>query len=627
MLGLAVAMLGGCHRQPPPVAKTAVPVIAPTQAAEPEPLPAQPVVLRRPGVEPLPAPVAVPKKRFNEALKQAQKAFAAGKLDERDMEAKPAPPEPSDMTLPNALTSKISIDALALYRGVLATDSENVRALHGVDAVASALLARAQAALAREDIVNAQRDADRLRLLQADAADLPILTAALDNGWHVAGLIERGQRFEQTGALIAPRAGNAAAVYRQALKLAPDSKAADAGLARVENIFIGKAAAEAQAGHYPQSDRLLAQAATVQPDSPTLHAGRARIDAIRQHAAALLLAQADAALASGDADRAERMLAQIERATPKSPESRDLRARIVLERNYGPFKPGQVFTDPLVSKAQSPEMIVVPIGDFRMGSRDDEPGHDANEIPQRRVEFKHGFAMSRTEITVEQFGRFVQAAHYKTDAERNGHSMVYDEAKGKLDARAGVNWRDDYAGKPADPQQPVMHVSWNDAQAYTIWLSKETAHLYRLPSEAEFEYGLRAGGNSAYPWPGTNPPNGIGNLAGVDASPSGRHWGDAFSGYTDGYWGPAPVAHYAANMFGLYDMIGNVSEWTQDCWHDGYRRAPDNGSAWVNPGCTQRVVRGGSWAASPEQSRSAYRAPADADSANARMGFRMVREL
>jgi formylglycine-generating enzyme required for sulfatase activity len=272
-------------------------------------------------------------------------------------------------------------------------------------------------------------------------------------------------------------------------------------------------------------------------------------------------------------------------------------------------------------------MIVVPIGSFRMGAPDGEPGHDEDETPQRTIDFKHGFAMSRTEITVEQFGRFVRATHYRTDAERIGHSMVYDEAKGKLDARAGVTWRDDQNGQPAAPEQPVLHVSWNDAQAYTIWLSKETAHLYRLPSEAEFEYALRAGSRTAYPWPGGKPPDKIGNLAGDDASPSGRHWGDAFAGYSDGYWGPAPVAHFAPSVFGLYDMIGNVSEWTQDCWHDGYRRAPADGSAWVNPGCTKRVVRGASWASSQTQARSAWRVAADADGSSARLGFRVVREL
>lgn len=630
-LVLAIAMATGCRGESPspPAAKPAASVIdAKHPLQQPESLPAQPVVLRKPAIEALPLPVGVPRKKIGEALKQAQLALNEGRLDERIVPSTQPPPELDDMAAPSVPVPTLPTDALSLYRDVLVTDPNNAAALHGMDAVVSALHARAQAELMREDIVSAQRDADRLKLLHVDDPDLPALSVALNKGWHVAGLIERGQRFERAGALIAPRSGNAMAVYRQVLALSPQSASADVGLARVESEFIAKALAEADAGRYPQSDRLIAQAATVRADSQALQDASARIVAIRQHAAAVLQAQADTALASGDPDRAEQLLKKIERAAPLSAESRDLRTRIVLERNYGMFRPGQAFTEELASAGRTPEMIVLSIGSFGMGSRDDEPEHEANETPQREVLFKHGFAMARTEVTVEQFGRFVQATHYRTDAERSGHSMVYDEIKGKLDERDGVDWRDDYAGQRAVPPQPVMHVSWNDAQAYTVWLSKETAHLYRLPSEAEFEYALRAGDKGAYPWPGSSkPPNGIGDLAGSDASPSGRHWGDAFVGYSDGYWGPAPVARFTANAFGLYDMVGNLSEWTQDCWHDGYRRAPADGSAWVNPGCPKRVVRGASWASSPLQARSAYRAAIDADSSSARIGFRVVREL
>jgi formylglycine-generating enzyme required for sulfatase activity len=628
-LGITIAMAIGCRGEAPsqPVAQRTTAATAAKHPSQSEPLPAQPIVLRRPAIEALPEPVAVQKKKFGETLKQAQMALEGGRLDERRVPSSQVPPELNDMTAPTLAATKPPGDALALYRSVLMIDPNNAAALHGMDAIVAALHARALASMAREDMVSAQRDADRLKLLRPGDPALPALAVALNKGWKIATLIEHAQRLEYASAQTPTRAANAIAVYRQALAMNPGSVAADAGLARIEGVYIGKALAEAEAGRYPQSDRLIAQAATVRQDSQALQDASARIVAIRQHAAAVLQARADTALASGDPDRAEQLLKQIERAAPLSAESRDLRARIVLVRNYGTFKPGQAFTEALVSAGRTPEMIVLPIGSYRMGSRDDEPDHDANETPQREIAFKHGFAMARTEVTVEQFGRFVQATHYRTDAERSGHSTVYDEVKGKFDAHDGVTWRDDYAGQRAAPQQPVMHVSWNDAEAYTIWLSKETAHLYRLPSEAEFEYALRAGSSGAYPWPGSKPPSGAGDLAGGDASPSGRHWGDAFIGYSDGYWGPAPVAHFTANAFDLFDMVGNLSEWTQDCWHDSYRRAPDDGSAWVNPGCPKRVVRGASWASSPQQARSAWRAPNDADSGSARIGFRVVRVL
>ena len=97
--------------------------------------------------------------------------------------------------------------------------------------------------------------------------------------------------------------------------------------------------------------------------------------------------------------------------------------------------------------------------------------------------------------------------------------------------------------------------------------------------------------------------------------------------YDDGWWGPAPVASFDPNAFRLHDVAGNVSEWVADCWHDGYRRAPADGDAWLNPGCRTRVMRGGAWASAPAQTRSAWRAPADADTTNARLGFRVVRDL
>ena len=125
-----------------------------------------------------------------------------------------------------------------------------------------------------------------------------------------------------------------------------------------------------------------------------------------------------------------------------------------------------------------------------------------------------------------------------------------------------------------------------------------------------------------------SPPDGAGNFTGDrDRSPGGRSWSNAFNDYGDGHWGPAPVASFQPNAWGLHDLAGNVSEWVADCWHDSYRRAPRDASAWVNPGCRMHVIRGGAWASSPDQTRSAWRAPAARDTTNARIGFRVVREL
>lgn len=641
LLASLLAALGGCGRapSPPASAKTqaatpaavkataapARPVFATPQALAAEPAPAA-VELEHPPIEPLPAAVAMPRKKVTAALREAGRLLQSGHIDERDVgepatpaggvdAASPAPPTPS------------RANALALYRDVLVGAPNNPEARAGIDAVAAALVARARAAMARGDMVSAQRDIDRITLLRPDQADLAALKPALEAGWHAAGLLARGRRYESVGALISPRSANAAVAYRHALALVPDNAAAKAGLDRVESVFIARALADANSANYPQAELDLVDASRVQGGSPALRDAQASLLAIRQRHAQLLVAQADAALDAGDADRAEPFLSRIEYAMPGSPSIARLRARIGNVRLYGRHLPGQVFSDALAAGGRGPDMVAIAVGRFRMGSVDGDAGHDDDETPARMITFTHGFAMARSEISVGQFARFVKATNYRTDAERSGSSLVYDEGKGKLVSREGVSWRDDYLGRPAAETMPVLHVSWNDARAYTIWLSSQSTRLYRLPSEAEFEYALRAGSSTIYPWPDTDPPHDVGNLAGRDRSPGGRRWGDAFANYADGYWGPAPVMKFKANAFGLYDMVGNVSEWVTDCWHDGYRRAPADASAWVNPGCTQHVVRGASWASAPTQARSAWRGRANAGDASARIGFRVVREL
>jgi formylglycine-generating enzyme required for sulfatase activity len=305
-----------------------------------------------------------------------------------------------------------------------------------------------------------------------------------------------------------------------------------------------------------------------------------------------------------------------------------LRAEIERVSHYGLFRAGQAFTDAVSAGGRGPEMVVVPHGGFRMGAPANEADATDSEMPQHYVRFDRGFAIAREETTVGQFGRFVRATGYRTRADKRGISLAYDAHSGNFAFRNDVDWRSDYAGNPAAPDLPVVHVSAGDAEAYAKWLSQQTGAHYRLPSESEFEYALRAGAGTRYPWGGAEPRPGTANVTGGgDVSPQGRLWSNAFPGYADGHWGPAPVGGYRANRYGLHDMDGNVSEWTGDCWHDGYRRAPANGEAWLNPGCRTRVVRGGSWSSGPAQCRSAWRTPAPVDTTNAHIGFRLVREI
>ncbi len=287
------------------------------------------------------------------------------------------------------------------------------------------------------------------------------------------------------------------------------------------------------------------------------------------------------------------------------------------------YPPGKVFRD----CPACPQMVVVPAGEFTMGSPESEAGRDKDEGPQHRVRIGKAFALGRNEVTVGDFRRFVQASGYRTSAEKDAGKGCYawDQSDKKWGWRAGRSWRE--PGYAQGEQQPVACVSWEDARAYGQWLAKETGKVYHLPSEAEWEYAARAGSTSAYPW-GENP-NDACTYANVadNTTFEGRRWSNRKHDCSDGYWFPAPVGSYQPNRFGLYDLIGNVWEWVQDCYQDSYAGAPADGSAREGGKCEARVLRGGGWDSGPGYARSAGRngnRPGDRDD---NLGFRLARTL
>ena len=426
-------------------------------------------------------------------------------------------------------------------------------------------------------------------------------------------------------------AGGALAYFRQALELRPGDVRASQGIAAVESAVIRRAELAADRDDYVAVQRELAAAAKVRPemsfavdDAEGRLAMRriVRINALRDAGVAALTRE-------DGIDEARRQLAVLLRIAPAgNPAAVELRQRIELATHYGLFRPGQVFTDAMQGGGRGPQLVVIPHGAFRMGAGEGEAGATEAEFPARNIRFERGLAIARTEITVGEFRRFMGATKHRARATRRGYSTVYDERSGNLVRRGGADWRSDYTGRPAADNLPVLHISAKDAMAYAQWLSEQTGQRYRLLSEAEFEYALRAGQPGPYPWGNGGPPPRSGNFTGaLDVSPSGRRWRNAFPGYGDGAWGPAPVGTYLANAWGLHDMAGNVSEWVADCWHDTYRRAPRDGAAWLNPGCRSRVIRGGAWASSPVQTRSAWRQSGDVNQTSARVGFRIAREI
>jgi formylglycine-generating enzyme required for sulfatase activity len=252
------------------------------------------------------------------------------------------------------------------------------------------------------------------------------------------------------------------------------------------------------------------------------------------------------------------------------------------------LKPGDVFRE---CARDCPEMVVVPAGEFMMGSPANERGRNDNEDDgngrQHKVTIARPFAVSKYDVTFADWDACVSVGGCPRGEGRAGDA----------------GW-----GRGA---QPVIFLSWDDAQVFATWLSMMSGKSYRLLTEAEWEYAARAGSNTAYFW-GDEIGNGNANCSGC-----GSKWNEQAS----------PVGSFKPNDFGLYDMGGNVWQWVQDCYHENYNGAPADGSAWMLGECNFRVVRGGSWGFTPDFLRSAFRNWGPPYLRNPNVGFRVGRTL
>ena len=442
--------------------------------------------------------------------------------------------------------------------------------------------------------------------------------------------LEYGRSALRDGRLVRPEAESALHWFDRVLTVRPDHPEAYSGKDQIIAALLGRAMGSAREYDFERSldDIVMAEEIGGGPTERT-QAARDAIRNIRQQEATAIESEVELALSQGKLDLAEFRLIDLIALVGNSDSVDRLQKAIDDARAFGRYQAGQVVQDALIGAGGSgPAVVVIPPGSFLMGSGEDESGRSEHEGPRHRVTFARGFAIGLQEVTVGQFRAFVDKARYRTQAERDGRSRVYDHATGRIISRPGIYWVHNYVGERAGDNDPVLHVTWNDAKAYTRWLSEVTGQAYRLPTEAEFEYALRAGTTTRYWWGDGRPESAVENLTGAeDQSPLGRVWTSGFRRYTDGYWGPAPGASFPPNPWGLHDMAGNVSEWVEDCWHDSYARAPRDGSAWVNAGCARKVVRGGYWASAPDQSRSASRLSAGVNLSGPRVGFRVARDL
>ena len=281
--------------------------------------------------------------------------------------------------------------------------------------------------------------------------------------------------------------------------------------------------------------------------------------------------------------------------------------------------------------------------EYTMGADPTEPGDngppDESASPQRSVKVGH-LELAPYEVTVAQFRKFVEATGFVTEAERPGQGGCHGPGKaGAWVPKASTHWR--APGHVQTDSHPVVCVSFADVQAYLLWLNG-SAERYRLASEAEWEFAARGGTTSPRPWsdaggffarawgavkPGSSEPASRACKYANVADESARKQLElpATVNCDDGYPTAVPGGYYSRNNFGLYDMIGNVAEWTPDCWNASHAGAAPDARVRGQGDCSRRVVRGGSWASAPHTVRSAARLSQPQNYRSADLGFRIAR--
>lgn len=269
---------------------------------------------------------------------------------------------------------------------------------------------------------------------------------------------------------------------------------------------------------------------------------------------------------------------------------------------------------------QCPQMIVVPPGRFIMGAPVE--GSGSERYAPHPVSVPQAFAAGVYDVTVAEYGQFVRETGHASEP---GCNFFDGQRRWTLDPK--LTWRS--PGFQQMPSDPVVCVSWNDAKAYAGWLNRKVATdrsqaadgHYRLLTEAEWEYAARAGSCGLYYW-GAEPSHNHANYGLEQCYPCGGG-----KEGKDQWFYTSPVGSFTPNAFGLYDMLGNVWQWTEDCMHFSFAGAPADGSAWTSGECHDRVLRGGSWLDPSKFVAVHIRNPWPPDDRNYANGFRVARSL
>lgn len=538
--------------------------------------------------------------QVNALLEQAEQALDAGNL----------------VTPPDA-------SALYYFQQVLDLEPANARAGDGVGRVADALVAAARSAAGAGDRAQAQSLIDQVKGFRPNYPGLRTLEDQISQREEIDAALAAAREQLAASDLDAALAG-----FRAVIELDANNSEAQSGIEQVEAALLSRVEAAIAAGDLEDAAAALDRAAAVRDGSSAVSEAEGELLSARNQQLADTLSQASDAVASGELERAETLITQLRDVDYQPDALSSLEAEIENIRRLRAYPAGSTFSDDLSSGGSGPVMVVVPDGSFTMGSPSRERERSDSEGPQTTVTFAIPFALAEAEITVAQFRAFINDTGYVTDAETAGESTIYNVLAGSLKDEAGVTWQQDFQGQDANDEDPVVHVSWNDATAYAQWLAEQTGENYRLPSEAEFEYALRAGTQSRFWWGDDSPRDEVENLTGERDKMAGRwEWPEPFDRYGDDHWGIAPAKSFQPNPFGLYDMGGNALEWVQDCYHSSLEGLDPGGDAYTSGSCGTRVLKGGGWAVPPRMSRSASRSSAQPDRVTCLVGFRVAKDL
>ena len=527
--------------------------------------------------------------------------------------------------------------AVALYEEVLTLDPERSEALAAVDTVRDEAFMAAETAISLGDIAQATEALALYEAIGGESSEalqgsFEALQTQVALEEDIASLLEEAEAAQGQADLA-----GAVALYEEVLALDPARSEALAAVGTVRDEAFMAAETAISLGDIAQATEALAlyeaiggessealqgsfealqtqvaleediaslleeaEAAQGQADlasavalyeevlalDPERSEALAAVDTVRDEA----FMAAETAISLGDIAAASEALALYEDIGGESVQKLQ---RLLYELQEPPdvvpshLETGSVFQD----FSDAPPMVVIPAGEFTMGSPTEEPLRHNREGPQQRIEFDQPFAMSQHEVTFAQWDACV--------------------------ADGGCTYQDVDMSEVA-ATHPVTNVSWEDAQDYVDWINLRAGGGYGLPTEAQWEYAARAGTTTPF-HTGEQITTEQANFNGqriYNDSPKGQNRGKTVE-----------VGSFAPNAFGLYDMHGNVWEWAQDCWSDDLRNHASDGRGDTRSTCARRALRGGAWIDGPDLLRSASRIPSRTTITNFDIGFRLVKAL